>query len=172
MRIRLADACCEGWHSLAPGSACPPAAFARSTGAASQSGVAGELPAIAINDPSSRLEQAVRNELVFLFTGGGAPAAPRYRMQLAVAGSVSNLTVEVATGRPTDSTYNLVATVTLVEIATNETIVAETFRTAAAFEQTTQRFANERATLDASQRAARDVAARIRTRVAVALRTR
>ena len=88
------------------------------------SGVAGELPAIAINDPSSRLEQAVRNELVFLFTGGGAPAAPRYRMQLAVAGSVSNLTVEVATGRPTDSTYNLVATVTLVEIATNETIVA------------------------------------------------
>ena len=133
-------------------------------------GVAGELPAIAIDDPSTRLEQAVRNELVFLFTGGSAPAAPRYRMTLAVSGYVTALTFQQTTGRPTDSTFNLIAAVTLTDVATGATVLTETFRTAAAFEQTTQRFANQRAELDASQRAARDVAATIRTRVAVALR--
>ena len=135
-------------------------------------GVAAPLAAIAINEPSTRLEQAVRNELVFLFTGGDAPAPARYRMQLGVSSGVSNLVIEQATGRPTASSLDLTAVVAVTEIATGAEVLTETFRASASFEQSTQRFANERAKLDAGQRAARDVAERIRIRTAVALRRR
>lgn len=135
-------------------------------------GVAAPLAAIAINEPSTRLEQAVRNELVFLFTGGDAPAAPRFQMQLNVGESISNLVIEQVTGRPTASSLTLSARIRLVDIATDEVLLAETFRASASFEQSTQRFANERARLDAGQRAARDVASRIRIRTAVALQGR
>ena len=134
--------------------------------------VGADLRAVEISDPATRLEQAVRNELVFLFTGGDAPAPARYRMQLGVSSGVSNLVIEQATGRPTASSLDLTAVVAVTEIATGAEVLTETFRASASFEQSTQRFANERAKLDAGQRAARDVAERIRIRTAVALRRR
>ncbi|MEM7567169.1 MAG: LPS assembly lipoprotein LptE [Pseudomonadota bacterium] len=133
-------------------------------------GVAADLSAIVIDDPRTRLEQTVRNELVFLFTGGSAPAAQRYRMRLDVSESVSNLVIEQVTGRPTASSLRVRARVTLLEAGVGRRIFRETFEASASFEQSTQRFANERAQLDAGRRAAREVAGRIRTRTAIAIR--
>lgn len=132
--------------------------------------VAQDLSAITINDPATRLEQAVRNELVFLFTGGGAPSPARYRLQLSVSSTTSALVIESVTGRPTATALNLTALVVLTDIETGAVLLNQTFLASASFEESTQRFADQRAALDAGQRAARDVAERIRTRVAVTLR--
>ncbi len=133
-------------------------------------GVAADLSAVVVDDPTTRLEQAVRNELVFLFTGGSEPAVQRYRMRLTVTERISNLVIEQVTGRPTASSLTLRARVTLLEFGVGRRIFRETFESSASFEQSTQRFANERARLDAGQRAARDVAIKIRTRTAIAIR--
>lgn len=134
-------------------------------------GVAPLLAAIEIDAPGTRLEQAVRNELVFLFTNGRAPAPARYRMTLGVTSRVSNLVIEQVTGRPTASSLTLSANVVLTDTSTGAIVLRDTFSSSASFEQSTQRFANERAQRDAGDRAARDVAARIRVRTATALRS-
>lgn len=134
--------------------------------------VTGELAAIEIGDPRTRLEQAVRNELVFLFTGGGAPAATRYRMRLTVEERVSDLVIEQVSGRPTASALTLKAAAVVTDARTGVVVFNDAVETSASFDQSTQRFANERARLNAGLRAAKTAARRLSLRIAAALKTR
>lgn len=129
-------------------------------------GVSTELAAIAIDPPENRVQQVLRNELVFLFTGGGEPAAERYRLRILTDQDQEALAVEQEGDTPANVVVTLRATFILSEIDGDRTLLSGTAFQTASYAFSTQRFANIRALRDAEDRAARGLARNISTRIA------
>ncbi len=129
----------------------------------SQSGTEAKLASVAIDEPDSRVEQELRNKLIFLYSGGkGEPAKPDYRLKITVDGVASQALREQLTNGITSQRYTATATFTLRDTKT-KTVVDSGKRTVVTFyDQTTQEFANRRALRDAENRAARELAEIIR----------
>jgi len=122
----------------------------------------------------SRTGQRLRNELVFGTTGGGEPAAPVYRLDIALRESVRN-TLIMNTGAPTGQILQLDAEFRIIRIKDNETLFKGSSTAEAAYDltgfsgTTGSIYGDTRAALDAENRAARSLADTLKTRVAAFL---
>lgn len=131
-----------------------------STSAGTQS----KLLSVGINPADDRVEQVLRNRLIFMFSGGkGEPVKPDYTLDVTIAGRASAALREQLTDGITAQRYTAIATYSLRDNKTTE-IIGTGKRTVVTFyDQTTQEFANRRALRDAENRAAGELAEIIRT---------
>lgn len=130
--------------------------------------VAPQLASIGIEAANGRVEQEVRNQLFFAFTGGGPAAQARYLLRLTV--SISENLVGVTRLRVSPS-YSLDVAVSydLSELSSNTILTRGVVHGVAAYDRSNQGFANARAKRDAEDRAAASAADEIRLRIAAAL---
>jgi LPS-assembly lipoprotein len=119
--------------------------------------------------PEARLAVELRNKLMYDFNGGAAPAAPLYRLQVTSLGSsIQTIIVDVASGRPDTQVSAVNVTFTLTEIATGKVVLNTSTFGRASFDipGSAQRFAQQRAWLNAEDRATQMIAENMRNRLA------
>lgn len=123
---------------------------------------------VEIEPPSTRLEQDVRETMLFRIGGGDATASssssssfsPSYRVKLSVTGRPTGIfKVRNADGinRTSAGQYTVTADMIIYDAETGAIISTDRRSSFAEFNKTRQEFATERATLDASKRAAREL---------------
>ncbi|ENR68017.1 LPS assembly lipoprotein LptE [Brucella abortus] len=132
-----------------------------------------KLASIAIDPAGDIFGQEVRNELIFLFSGGaGEPANPAYRLSLGLStNTIAAVSVDIGdqtdrTGRPSAGIVKATSNFVLRDkdgkpLATGSRMVA------ASFDRPRQEFANLRAERDARERAAKELAQQVYLAVAL-----
>jgi LPS-assembly lipoprotein len=130
--------------------------------------VSSELSAITIEAPNGRVEQTVRNSLLFAFTGGAAVATPKYNLRLRASASE---TLGGVTRFAVSPTYTIDVSVAyeLSDLRTRSVITRGVARGVASYDRSNQGFANERAQREAEDRGANSAADEIRLRIAADL---
>jgi LPS-assembly lipoprotein len=111
----------------------------------------------------------LRNQLMYDFNGGAAPAAPLYRLQVSgLSSSIQTVIVDVASGRPDTQVSAVNAAFTLTEIATGKVVLSSSTFGRASFDipGSAQRFAQQRAWLNAEDQAVGMIADSIQNRLA------
>ena len=121
---------------------------------------------VTVDPVSTRVAQQVRNSLLFALHGGSPPAAPAYRVQITTRVSDTVLAVRNEVLAPTAAKVTLFTTYSLIEIATGQVVATGGNTTVAAYDRTSQSFANSRARRDAENRAAQQSAQRVRLALA------
>jgi LPS-assembly lipoprotein len=125
-----------------------------------------------INAPNgtrlARVGVNVRNELIYDLTGGGAAAAPAYRLDVQLSSTNLQVILDINTARPDVQNYGIDATYKLINVATGKPVVTgQTFsRVSYNIPGEEQRFAGERGLRDAEDRAGKVIADNIRSRLA------
>lgn len=117
-----------------------------------------------------RVGQAVRNELIFSNTGGGAAPPPRYELKIALKERDIQQLVQV-TGNAQGQVYQLQATYKLTDVATGKVIHEGNAISRAPYTRFQEVFANVRARYDAEDRAAKTVSESIKSQLAAYLAT-
>lgn len=130
--------------------------------------VQAKLAAVDVTTIPSRVGQRIRNELIFQNTGGGLPAKPEYRLDIAIRESIGSTLVK-STGEALSQVYSLDATYRLIRISDKQIVAQGVSHGRAGFERFQQIYSNVRAREDAENRAARSVADDIKTRLAAIL---
>jgi LPS-assembly lipoprotein len=140
-------------------------------------GVGQRLTTVAFADPHNRIEQVVRNNLVFLASGGaGEPARPEYDVKLSAESSASSIlditsdddTVSV-TNVPIAGRVEVDVTYTLTRMRDGQVLKSAKRQVVAQIDVSGQSFAKLRAIRDAENRASREAAEFIRGEIAIAL---
>jgi len=126
-----------------------------------------QTQSVSVAAAESRVEQIVRNELVLGF-GGEHPNAA-YSLDLTVTSSNTGTLPEGIDNDLTAARTTVTAKYVLKSASTGEAVKAGTRFVDAQLDLSSQRFAQERARLEAEDRAARQVAALIRADIAAAL---
>ena len=119
--------------------------------------------------PESRLAVELRNTLMSEFHNGAAPAGPLYRLQInGISSGIETVIVDVASGRPDTQVSSVNVSFTLTEIATGKVVLNSSTFGRASFDipGSAQRFAQQRAWLNAEDRATTMIADNIRNRLA------
>lgn len=133
-----------------------------------RSGLTGSLASVGISEPTNRVEQSVRNQMIFLLSGGaGEPANPVYQLNLRVSSSNVNYLSQISSNLPQPGRVTLTATYTLTR--DGKLIKQGTQRMDAQLDYTSQQFAQIRAIRDAEDRAARELAEVLKLDIAGAL---
>jgi len=130
-----------------------------------------ELSRVTIEPIDERVGQQVRNELVYAFSAGGEAADAPYKLVVTLKHSIQEGVIQ-PTGEAVTKTYELRADFTLIDVATGKVLYGGSTLARAAFDRTTQIFANQRAEIDAEDRAAKVVADNVKTRIAAYFATR
>jgi LPS-assembly lipoprotein len=132
-------------------------------------GAGPKLAAVKISQPRDRVEQQVRNHLVFLTNGGaGEPAHADYQLQLYVTSVRADvLDEQVARNTPTRVTVS--ATFTLTRISDGKVLKTGTRAITSLADVGLQEFAKLRAYRDAEDRASRELAEFLRGEMATVL---
>lgn len=125
-----------------------------------------DLKAIDIEQADDRIEQKVRNELIFAFTGGGYASDPRYRLRIILTRLEGDLGVEEFNDVPAAYMMHVSANFYLLDKETGRQLMTGKSFANTSYDFSTQRFANVRAKRDAEDRAAKVIADDIRTRIA------
>jgi LPS-assembly lipoprotein len=125
---------------------------------------------------TTREAQEVRNELIFLLSGGrGNPAGAPYELALSAYAFAASSTYTQITAQeqaPNSQVMTFVGSYTITEAATGRVVGSGTRRAAAAYDvPTRQPFAEQRAARDAQNRSARELAALLVAAVAADLAT-
>ncbi|MFB2552959.1 LPS assembly lipoprotein LptE [Ensifer soli] len=132
--------------------------------------VAGRLAAIEISEAGDRVEQAVRNALIFALAGGaGEPANPEYRLALTVSTRTMNVLYDRKSDRAAAGRITVKADFNLTRVSDGRTVVSGSRSSVALVDFPVQEFSKLRAIRDGENRAAREVAEIIRADVASAL---
>ena len=114
----------------------------------------------------TRMAVQIRNDVIFNFTGGGAPQSPTHRLKIRITGGRSIIIIDRNTVLPTVEAYTLNATYSLTEIGTGKAVVTANATTNLSYDNAgTQRFARISAMHDAERRAAKVISEMITTRV-------
>lgn len=128
------------------------------------------LASIEISDADDRVEQEVRNALVFLTSGGaGEPANPEYRMALNVTSEVMGVLYDQESDTAAAGRVIVRADYNLTRADSGETVRSGNRSAVALVDFPEQEFAKVRATRDAEKRAATELAEIIRADIAAAL---
>lgn len=127
-----------------------------------------DLSAIAVGDAGDRVGQEVRNNLIFLFTGGRPPPPTRYTLSISVSSEEERLGFQKDETAPA---YQVTVRVKfeLKEIAGDRVILRSSSAGVATYNRSNQNFANVRAKIDAENRAAQAVAEQVQLRLAIAV---
>lgn len=131
-------------------------------------GLQDKLAAVDIATIPSRVGQRIRNELIFQNTGGGNPATPEFRLEIAIKESIGSTLVKNS-GEALSQIYNLDANFKLVRISDKKIVLQGVSYSRAGFERFQQIYSNVRAREDAENRAAKSIADDLKTRLAAAL---
>ena len=114
----------------------------------------------------NRIEQSVRNRLIFLINGGASETqSPRYAVEVTVGGSATTYLLSTATAETYPGRLLMEGQFTVTDTATGEVIHKSRQSLVSLRDFTKQQFANERATRDAEDRAADEMAERIRAEI-------
>ena len=126
-----------------------------------------ELAAIDVRPATGgRIGQMVHNELALLLSRGGAEGST-YQLNISAASSRGDLTVRLVGGEPQGSFVHVSTSYTLTRRGDPTPILTGSVLRQVTFETTTsQKFADDRAEIDAQKRAAREIAEEIRLRLA------
>jgi len=125
-----------------------------------------------INSPNgtrlARLGVAVRDQLMYELTGGGAAAAPTHKLEIRLTSKQLQVIVDINTARPDIQNYGIDATYTLTDLRTGKPVInGQTFsRVSYNIPGQQQRFAGVRGLRDAEDRAAKVIADNIHARLA------
>lgn len=163
---RMARAMCAGLTLLGL-SACSDGTGFRPLYASSEfggNGAAERLAAVDIAPIPGRVGQRIRNELIFQTTGGGLPAEPQYRLELAIRESLTSTRVTTS-ARSSGQVFNIDATYKLIRLADKAVIAQGKSHSRASYDRNQSIFANVRAREDAENRAAKTVGEELRTRL-------
>ncbi|HVZ04939.1 hypothetical protein [Hyphomicrobium sp.] len=117
-----------------------------------------------------RVGQRIRNELIFQTTGGGKPAEPQYRLDIAIRESVVSTMVQT-NGNAGGQIFNIEASYNLVRLKDKTVIASGKSFGRASYDRVTSIFANVEARQDAENRAAESVGEELRTRLLAILAT-
>ncbi|MBD9653039.1 LPS-assembly lipoprotein [Ensifer sp. KUDG1] len=133
-------------------------------------GTSTALAAIEISEANDRVEQEVRNALIFLAAGGqGEPANPQYHLALTVTHRSMGVLYDQAKDRAGAGRIVVKADYNLTKIGTGETIKSGNRTAVALVDFPVQEFAKVRAVRDGENRAAKELAELIRADIAAAL---
>jgi LPS-assembly lipoprotein len=118
--------------------------------------------------PEARLAVALRNALQFDLNGAAGATAPTHRLEVTLRRSNITVSIDPVAGRPTEEIGGLTAIYQLIEIATGKVVLKDSTTTHVGYDipGSQQRFAKQRAMLDAQERAANVAAEAIRNRLA------
>jgi len=118
--------------------------------------------------PQARLAVAIQNALKFDLNNGATPVTPTHRLEVAVSPTNITVSIDPVTGRPQEGIGGVTATYKLVEIATGKIVLTDSTSSNFGYDipGTQQRFAGQRAQLNAEDRAANVAADAIRNRLA------
>ena len=118
--------------------------------------------------PQARIAVAVRNALQFDLNGAAGASAPTHRLEVSVTPVDVSVSIDPVTGRPTEEIGGVRASYQLVEIATGKIVLKDSTFSHIGYDiaGSQQRFAKQRAALDAQDRAATVVAEAIRNTLA------
>jgi LPS-assembly lipoprotein len=118
--------------------------------------------------PQARIAVAVRNALQFDLNGAAGASAPTHRLDVTVSPVNVSVSIDPVTGRPQEEIGGLNSTYQLVEIATGRIVLKDSTFAHVGYDipGSQQRFAKQRALLDAQDRAATALAETIRNRLA------
>jgi|GEM_PF-1237368 len=128
--------------------------------------VAVELSKIAVQPARNRVEQVLRNELIFAFTGGGEAPDAQYSLRIFLTRTEASVAVERLSEVPASYIVSLSASFVLADSTTGRTLLTGNSAADASYDFSSQRFANVRALEDAESRAAKTIAADLRIRLA------
>jgi LPS-assembly lipoprotein len=118
------------------------------------------------NSPEARMAVPMQNDLRFNFTGGSGAGSPTHKLLIQLSGSRVVVSATNVTGLPIIENFNLNATYSLVEIATNKQVLTGRATSTVSYDPSgTQRFARISGMQDAEQRAAKVVSDNITTRL-------
>lgn len=118
--------------------------------------------------PQARIAVAMRNALQFDLNGGAGAIAPTHRLDVTVTPTAVTVSIDPVTGRPEEEIGGVNATYQMVEIATAKIVLKDSTFAHVGYDisGSQQRFAKQRALLDAEDRAAKVAAEAIRNRLA------
>lgn len=127
------------------------------------------LASVGISQANSRVEQQVRNQLIFLLSGGaGEPANPEYELQLSVSSSSGSYLSLGSSNLPQPGRVTLVANYTLLK--NGQVIKRGQQKMDKQLDYPSQSFAQIRAVRDAENQAARELAEVLKLDIAAAIR--
>jgi LPS-assembly lipoprotein len=115
-----------------------------------------------------RVGQRIRNDIIFLSTGGGEALPPSHRLEVTIRESVHSTLVKID-GESLGQIYAIEASFRLVKIRDKQVVLQGTSHARAGFERFNSIYSNVRARDDAENRAAQTVADDLKTRVAIYL---
>ncbi|WLR92471.1 LPS assembly lipoprotein LptE [Shinella zoogloeoides] len=137
------------------------------------SGTEGKLASISLSEAGDRVEQQVRNDLIFLFTGGAGEAQNAvYHLEMDVTSKTVGVLNDVRTDTARSGRVTVTADYNLTKSDSGETIASGKRSAVAMVDFPSQEFAKLRAIRDAENRGARELAELIRADVASALARR
>ncbi len=118
--------------------------------------------------PQARIAVGMRNALQFDLNGAAGVVAPTHRLEVVITPIDVSVTIDPVSGRPTEEIGGVTATYQLVEIATGKVVLKDSTFAHVGYDipGPQQRFAKQRAQLDAQDRAAKVAAEAIRNRLA------
>ncbi|MBY4608681.1 hypothetical protein K6M90_13605 [Rhizobium sp. 9T] len=134
------------------------------------SGVTEKLSSVGFSDASGRIEQQVRNRLIFLASrGAGEAANPQYHVELRATSSVADTLLRQSGDTSRAGRVTVTVTYTLSAIADGRVIKAGSRQATALVDFSEQEFAKQRAIRDAENRAADQTAEFVGADLAAAL---
>lgn len=136
-------------------------------------GTEGKLASISLSEAGDRVEQQVRNDLIFLFAGGAGEAQNAvYHLEMDVSSKTVGVLNDVKTDTARSGRVTVTADYNLTKSDSGETIASGKRSAVAMVDFPSQEFAKLRAIRDAENRGARELAELIRADVASALARR
>lgn len=127
------------------------------------------LSNISVAEVDTREAQQVRNHLIFLLSGGITPTQPAHEVRLRVskinrtlAGGITGAPNSGITAGKTAGSVVVTVSYDIVDLSKKVPIATGRRTASAAYDRTSQSFANERAERDATNRAAKEAAELVR----------
>ena len=136
-----------------------------STGAV-EAGPQADLPAIDVQEPTTRPEQVFRNALLFGLRNGGDGADTRYGLIYRMTVREQEIAIERGTGTP--NAYQLTGGVSFLvkDVATGTSVFGASVTALDSYTRSSQNFSNMRARRDAEDRLAKALAEMTQARLA------
>jgi LPS-assembly lipoprotein len=137
------------------------------SGDATSPGVAQDLASVAIGEPTSRLNQLIRNDLLSTMRPAGTAEPDRYRLDIE-ASSTEEKSIEDSSDsqRSRRATVRVTADFALKDLAAGKTVYQGRTFSNVSYDDVNQSFADLQARNTAMERGAREIALDIRTRLA------
>jgi LPS-assembly lipoprotein len=138
-----------------------------SSGDAASPGVAQDLASVSISEPTTRLSQLIRNDLLSSMRPAGTGETDRYRLDIDASTSEEKSIEDSSNSRRSRrATVRVMASFALKDLNGGKTVYQGRTFSNVSYDDVSQSFADQQARGTAMERGAREIALDIRTRLA------